>query len=259
MAAQGPRAARADPGPVRLHGSRARTTATCSPRASTSASSRARPASITSTRRRRWRPARTCWCEKPVTIAPADAWDLVETAVRLDRHLVSPSAGTTCRCCAGASDLMDRHGIGEVEHVIDPHGVLHPRAALEHRRLPASRARARCRSRRPGPTRRLSGGGYGQAQLCHALGLALWLTGLRGERAFALDGRTRSTRRSSCTTRSRCATRAARSARCRAPPRTRRRRQQARARYARDRRATASPASTSSASAIWLYGRDGAE
>ena len=32
----------------------------------------------------------------------------------------------------------------------------------------------------------LSGGGYGQAQLSHALGLALWLTGLRGEEVFAL-------------------------------------------------------------------------
>ena len=41
-------------------------------------------------------------------------------------------------------------------------------------------------SRRPGPSRRLSGGGYGQAQLTHALGLALWLTGLRGEEVFAL-------------------------------------------------------------------------
>ena len=31
-----------------------------------------------------------------------------------------------------------------------------------------------------------NGGGYGQAQLTHALGVALWLTGLRGESAFAL-------------------------------------------------------------------------
>src|SRR5207244_6446415 len=29
------------------------------------------------------------------------------------------------------------------------------------------------------------GGGYGQAQLTHALGVALWLTGLRGQEAFA--------------------------------------------------------------------------
>src|SRR5260370_11605680 len=33
---------------------------------------------------------------------------------------------------------------------------------------------------------RLSGGGYGQAQLSHALGLALWLTDLRGKDVFAL-------------------------------------------------------------------------
>ena len=31
----------------------------------------------------------------------------------------------------------------------------------------------------------LSGGGYGQAQLSHALGLGLWLTGLRAEEVFA--------------------------------------------------------------------------
>jgi predicted dehydrogenase len=31
-----------------------------------------------------------------------------------------------------------------------------------------------------------SGGGYGQAQLTHCLGVALWITDLRGEAAFAL-------------------------------------------------------------------------
>lgn len=31
----------------------------------------------------------------------------------------------------------------------------------------------------------LSGGGYGQAQLSHALGLGLWLTGLRADEVFA--------------------------------------------------------------------------
>jgi predicted dehydrogenase len=31
-----------------------------------------------------------------------------------------------------------------------------------------------------------NGGGYGQAQLTHALGVSLWLTGLRGDSAFAL-------------------------------------------------------------------------
>ena len=32
------------------------------------------------------------------------------------------------------------------------------------------------------------GGGYAQAQLSHALGAALWLTGLRGSEVFALTG-----------------------------------------------------------------------
>ncbi len=32
----------------------------------------------------------------------------------------------------------------------------------------------------------LSGGGYGQAQLSHALGIALWITGLRAADVFAL-------------------------------------------------------------------------
>jgi predicted dehydrogenase len=31
-----------------------------------------------------------------------------------------------------------------------------------------------------------NGGGYGQAQLTHALGMALWLTGLRGESVYAV-------------------------------------------------------------------------
>ncbi len=51
-----------------------------------------------------------------------------------------------------------------------------PRAAREPRRLPGRPRRSRSRSRRRGPTRR-NGGGYAQAQLSHALGVALWLTG----------------------------------------------------------------------------------
>jgi predicted dehydrogenase len=35
----------------------------------------------------------------------------------------------------------------------------------------------------------LSGGGYGQAQLCHALGFALWLADARAEAAFALTAK----------------------------------------------------------------------
>ena len=43
----------------------------------------------------------------------------------------------------------------------------------------------RFRNSAPGPTLTLSGGGYAQAQLTHALAAALWITGQRGTEVAA--------------------------------------------------------------------------
>ena len=79
--------------------------------------------------------------EKPFTIDAADAWDLVETAVRTRRHLVvafgwnyKPMVREHEAAVRGAWRGRDRA-------VLDTDGVGDPRAAVEHRRLPGRRAR----------------------------------------------------------------------------------------------------------------------
>jgi predicted dehydrogenase len=123
-------------------------------------------------------------CEKPFTVAPADAWDLVETAEREGRHLVVAYGWNYLPWTREAKRLMDVHGIGEVEE-----SAL--RMASVTRELLANLGAYPGAAPETIPeqatwTDPRNGGGYGQAQLTHALGLALWLTGLRGESAFAL-------------------------------------------------------------------------
>ena len=122
--------------------------------------------------------------EKPVTVAAADAWDLVSTAQREGRHLVVSFGWNHRPLLREAHALMRAHGVGTIEHVsirmasytreLLSNSGAYPRAAADS--LPEPRTWT-------DPA--LSGGGYGQAQLSHALGAALWLTGLRGREVFA--------------------------------------------------------------------------
>lgn len=122
--------------------------------------------------------------EKPVTIDPADAWDLVETAERTGRHLLVAFGWNYRPLLRRARALMREHGVGTVEHVSI-------RMASYTRELLANRGAYPKADPYSVPDARtwtdpaVSGGGYGQAQLSHALGAALWLTGLRGEEVFA--------------------------------------------------------------------------
>jgi predicted dehydrogenase len=123
-------------------------------------------------------------CEKPFTVKPEDAWDLVDTAQRLDRHLVIAYGWNYLPWAHEAKKQMEEHGIGEVEESS-------LRMASVTRELLANIAAYPFASPEAIPeqatwTDPANGGGYGQAQLTHALGLSLWLTGLRGESAFAL-------------------------------------------------------------------------
>ncbi len=123
-------------------------------------------------------------CEKPFTIEPAHAWELVELAERNGRHLVLSYGWNYLPWTREAKRLLDERGIGEIEEsVIQMASVTrdllanlgaYPDAAPEAVPEQATWTDPR------------NGGGYGQAQLTHALGAALWLTGLRGEAAFAL-------------------------------------------------------------------------
>jgi predicted dehydrogenase len=123
--------------------------------------------------------------EKPVTIQPEHAWDLVQVARRLERHVVVAFGYNYKPMMRRARELMcDGAGIGAIENLsvrmasvtreLLSNAGAYPAAAQDS--IPESGTWTN-------PS--LSGGGYGQAQLSHALGLALWLTGLRGREAFA--------------------------------------------------------------------------
>lgn len=124
-------------------------------------------------------------CEKPVTIDPKQAWELDETAKKLDKHLVIAFGWNYLPMLQRAKELMLERGIGELEHMtitmasqcreLLSNTGAYPDAAPES--LPEQ-------STWTDP--RVSGGGYGQAQLSHALGMGLWLTDSRIESGFAM-------------------------------------------------------------------------
>ncbi len=122
--------------------------------------------------------------EKPVTIDPAQAWELAEIASRNHLQLLCSFGWNYLPMLRSARELMDRVGIGEIEQLnISMSSVT--RELLSNRgAYPDADANF---APEPGTWTNpvLSGGGYAQAQLSHALGLALWLTGLRGSEAFA--------------------------------------------------------------------------
>lgn len=122
--------------------------------------------------------------EKPFTIEPDQAWELAETAERLRRHLVVAFGWNYTPMVREAKRVMVTQGIGDIEQL-----VLH--MASTTRELLLVRGAYPAASPESVPEAAtwtdplFSGGGYAQGQLSHALGLALWLTGLRGEAAFA--------------------------------------------------------------------------
>jgi len=124
-------------------------------------------------------------CEKPFTIDPAHAWDLDETARRTGKSLIL-SYGWNYRPMVIQAHRMlhDDGGIGDIEHValhmdsvtrelLSETGA-YPASAPEYIPQPDTWSRPET-----------SGGGYGQAQLTHLLGISLWLTDLRGQDVFA--------------------------------------------------------------------------
>ena len=123
--------------------------------------------------------------EKPVTIDPLQAWDLVETARRVNRRVVVAFGWNYFPMVRDAKRLMTvGDGIGDVEQMTITMAS-HTRELLSNTgAYPAADPEA-VPEAVTWTDPNLSGGGYGQAQLSHALGLALWLTGLRGKEAFA--------------------------------------------------------------------------
>ena len=113
--------------------------------------------------------------EKPFTLDPAEAWELVETADRLDRHLLLALGWNYKPMLRKAKELVENGGgFGEVEHVmIDMSSAARELlAAGQPYEAGSSVATARPETYTD-PV--VSGGGYAQAQLSHALGMVFWL------------------------------------------------------------------------------------
>ena len=122
--------------------------------------------------------------EKPMTIKPEHAWDLAQTADKLGRNLLVSYGWNYRPILRAAKELMQVQGVGQIEQL-----MLHMASAT--RELLTGTGSYPDASPDTTPESRtwtdpnLSGGGYAQAQLTHALGVALWLTGLRGREVFA--------------------------------------------------------------------------
>jgi len=123
-------------------------------------------------------------CEKPVTIDPAQAWDLVDTAARAGRELIISFGWNYRPMVVEAKRLADEVGIGTLEHMT-VHMASVTRELLSNTGAYPDAAPESVPEPATWTDPRLSGGGYGQAQVSHALGLALWLTGARASEAFA--------------------------------------------------------------------------
>ncbi len=124
-------------------------------------------------------------CEKPVTISPSDAWDLVSTAEQMKRSLVISFGWNYMPIMTGAKELMEKYGIGKLEQMSITMSS-QTRELLSNTGAYPDAAPEALPEPRTWTDSKFSGGGYGQAQLSHALGAALWLTDARVEAGFAL-------------------------------------------------------------------------
>ncbi len=126
--------------------------------------------------------------EKPFTISAEDAWDLVGTARRMERHLVVAMGYNFKPVVTRAAELLDAHGgLGEIE------SLLVSMSSGVRKLLGQTGAYPKASGDFPPEAATwvdplLSGGGYAQAQLPHALGAALQLTGQRAQRVYAEMG-----------------------------------------------------------------------
>lgn len=121
-------------------------------------------------------------CEKPFTLTGVDAWDLVAAAGRAQRHLLVSFGWNFTPMIARARELVD---IGDVEQISITMSS-QTRELLRDTGAYPDASPDTVPESRTWTDPAVSGGGYGQAQLSHALALALWLTGARVRGAFAL-------------------------------------------------------------------------
>ncbi len=124
-------------------------------------------------------------CEKPMTLDPAEAWDLVEIAKRQGRHLLIANSHNYLPHVGTLRDRIDGGLIGEIEHVACSfisvtREVFTGDVGLKRWDEAFFRPD---RSTWQDPE---GGGGFAYGQLSHSLALMFYLSGLRPERIAAL-------------------------------------------------------------------------
>jgi len=116
-------------------------------------------------------------CEKPMTLDPAEAFDLVARARQRGRHLLIANSFHYAPRLGEVRDLLAQGIVGRIEHVMASFlSATRPvfEGAVGFRRWETSFFRPdRATWQSPG-----QGGGFAYGQLSHAIPLTLWLTGL---------------------------------------------------------------------------------
>jgi predicted dehydrogenase len=113
-------------------------------------------------------------CEKPMTIDPAQAWRLVTMAEERGRGLLVSFGWNYTPLVRGMARLLEEHPIGAVEH-LTIHMSSSTRELLTGAGAYPDAAAGDAPRSETWTDPALSGGGYAQAQLSHALALALGL------------------------------------------------------------------------------------
>jgi len=126
-------------------------------------------------------------CEKPFTIATDEAWDLVRRADERDRQLIIAFGSNYLPMVQQAKQLMTEVGIGTLEQISIVMSSTTRELMTNTGSYPDADPDA-IPEQATWTDPAISGGGYGQAQLTHALGLGLWLTDARVSSAFAYLG-----------------------------------------------------------------------
>ncbi len=136
--------------------------------------------------------------EKPFTMRAGEAQDLVDVAAAEGRHLLIAHGWHYKQIVIAARDLMlSDGGVGTIEHMSIVMSSTTREALLGRQPSFAADQSAgeivgteHVPELTPRPETlsdpAVSGGGYAQAQLSHALALGLWLTGLRGRKVFSM-------------------------------------------------------------------------
>lgn len=124
-------------------------------------------------------------CEKPMSAISKEAWELVDVATKQGRELLMSFGWNYMPIVRSAVALMGTYGIGEIEH-ITVHMSSQTRELLSNTGAYPDAAPETLPEQSTWTNPSISGGGYGQAQLSHALGLLLALFPLRVSHVDAL-------------------------------------------------------------------------